>query len=70
MINDKAVNEWKEVNMAYATAIKEYTGNWVQQFMMGEAQGGKNNGAEALMQMFTAKTARDLSLDLHIPDRK
>lgn len=61
---------WKEVNMAYATAIKEYKGNWVPQFMMGETQGGKNNGAEALMQMFTAKTARDLSLDLHIPDRK
>lgn len=63
-----------KVNQLYAESIAKYGGNWVPQVMMGGANtnGGTsaNNGAQALIDLFTAKTARDLSLDLSMPSGK
>ncbi len=61
-----------KVNQLYAESIAKYTGNWVPQVMMGQSNGNgtsqsANNGAQALIDLFTAKTARDLSLDLSMP---
>lgn len=55
-----------KVNEAYATAISEYTGNWVPTTVMGNSSGNATNGAQALVEMLTAKTARDLNLDMKV----
>lgn len=62
---------WKEVNFKYADAIAAYKGNWVPTTVMGSdgqsADGTTGvNGASALIQMLTVKTARDLALDTSI----
>ncbi len=68
MIADGALTQklavWKEVNLAYAKAIENYKGNWVPTTNFGGKVGGGGNGANALIQMFTAKTANDLSLSM------
>lgn len=53
-----------EINKAYAAAIAQYQGNWVPSIITGSASGG--NGATALMELLTAKTAKDLSLDMSL----
>lgn len=54
-----------EINKNYATAIGEYQGNWVPATVMGSG-GGNVNGAAALVELLTAKTARELSLDMKV----
>ncbi len=62
---------WKEVNRYYATAMKEYKGQWVPNVVMGGGQKGQNiNAAQSLLDLFMVKTARDLSLDMTIPSGK
>ncbi|GAB7080773.1 SPFH domain-containing protein [Megalodesulfovibrio paquesii] len=66
---------WREVNRNYAEAIARYSGNWVPQVQLGSAAvapaGVAGNtgmpgapGAYQLIDLLTAKTARDLALDL------
>lgn len=57
------------VNQAYAKAIADYKGNWVPGtvFGGGSATGG---GAQDLVNLLTAKTARELSLDTSVPSGK
>lgn len=43
--------------------VANYKGAWVPSVVMGGQQAG-SNGAQALVDMLTAKTARDLSLDM------
>ena len=64
---EKKLNAWVDVNHAYADAIKNHGGSWVPQVAMGgqSANGGMN--ATELLNLFTAKTARDLSLNLALP---
>ena len=57
---------YENVNEMYADAIKNYRGNWVPTTVMGESSGGSNNGAQALIDLLTVKTAKDLSLDMSI----
>lgn len=61
-----------EINAAYAKAIQNYAGNWQPAVVMA-GQGGQNSqamvpggGALPLIELLTAKTARDLSLDLSL----
>ena len=61
---------WKEVNRYYATAMKEYKGQWVPNVVMGGGQGKNVNAAQSLLDLFMVKTARDLSLDMSIPQGK
>lgn len=57
---------YKEVQAKYAEAIGGYAGNWVPQVVMGNQGGGSTNGALSLIEMLSAKTARDLALDLGV----
>ena len=55
---------WLEVNKRYAQAIENYQGNWVPTLVMGDGGKGSSMGAQDLINLLTAKTARELSLDL------
>lgn len=58
-----------EVNKLYADAIARYQGQWVPSVVMGgngANQSPSNNGAQALIDLLTAKTAKDLALDLEL----
>jgi len=62
---------WKEVNKYYASAMKDYKGQWVPNVVMAGGQQGQNiNAAQSLLDLFMVKTARDLSLDMKIPSGK
>lgn len=61
---------WKEVNRYYATAMKDYKGQWVPNVVMGGGQGKNVNAAQSLLDLFMVKTARDLSLDMSVPQGK
>jgi len=62
---------WKEVNKYYASAMKDYKGQWVPNVVMTGGQQGQNiNAAQSLLDLFMVKTARDLSLDMKIPSGK
>ncbi len=57
---------WKEVNLAYAEAIQNARpGAWVPTVNMtgAGAAAGNGNSADALIQMLTAKTAKDMGVD-------
>jgi hypothetical protein len=61
------VAAWKEVNFAYADAIKGYQGDWVSKVNMGNnGTSTGTNGAQALIDMFTVKTAKDLALSMEM----
>lgn len=64
---DKKLEAYKEVSAYYAGAIAKYNGQWVPTVVMGgSGSQASGNGAQALVDMLTAKTARDLGLDLSI----
>jgi len=46
--------------------VGKYQGAWVSQFNLG-GSGGRGNGAQQLVDLLTAKTAQDLSLELSVP---
>ena len=52
-----------EINKAYAGAIAQYTGNWVPTVVGGNGS-TSGNGAMNLVELLTAKTAKDLALDM------
>lgn len=65
---DGALNEklvaYVEANKAWAQAMASYQGNIVPLYQTGA--GAANNGAISFMEMMTAKTARDLAVDLGV----
>lgn len=64
------LDTWLEAQKAYATAIGEYTGNWVPTIQSGPtASGGTTQGIN-LLELMGAKAARDLSVDLNMSARK
>jgi hypothetical protein len=66
---DAKLEAYVTVSKAYATAMGEYQGAWVPSVVMGNsAQGG--NGAAALVEMLTAKTARELGIDMSVTKGK
>lgn len=73
---DKKLATYERVNGLYAEAIKGYGGSWVPSIVMGggggSSGGGSNDavagsGAQQLISLLSAKTAKDLSLDLSVP---
>ena len=54
-----------EVNKYYADAMAKYQGAWVPSVVMGDGN-TKSNGASDLVNMLSAKTAKDLALDLSV----
>lgn len=67
---EKKLAAFIEVNKAYAAAIGQHQGAWVPSVVMGQGPGVQANGAQALIDLFTAKTAKDLSLDLSTKTQK
>lgn len=63
---DKKLDAAIKINLAYADAIKGYQGNWVPTTIMGSASNGNYNGAQTMIDLLTAKTSRELSLDMTI----
>ncbi|OGZ04254.1 MAG: hypothetical protein A2648_00425 [Candidatus Lloydbacteria bacterium RIFCSPHIGHO2_01_FULL_41_20] len=66
---DKKLEAWVKVNEAYATAVKDYKGQWVPGIVMA-GQGstasaqGMPSGAQAMIDFLTVKTAKDLAVDM------
>ncbi len=60
------LDAYVKVNERYAQAIEKYTGSWVPQFQMGGGgtTGVASSNAQQLIDLLTAKTARDLGLDM------
>jgi hypothetical protein len=65
------------VNERYATAIENYKGNWVPGFVMTGGSGASGvgatgvpgmgaNGAQVMIDLLTAKAAKDLALDMSV----
>ncbi len=60
-----------EAQKIWADAVKEYQGAWVPSIVSGSAADGKaGNGAMTLIDLLSAKTARDLGLDLGLTPKK
>lgn len=57
------LDAYVKVNTLYAEAMRDYKGNWVPTITMGE--GNKTNGASALIDMLSAKTAKELALEVN-----
>jgi len=66
---DKKLQTYLEAQKVWAEAVKGYTGNWVPSVVMGGGQNGAASGAQDLVNLLTAKTARELGLDLSIPKK-
>ena len=64
---EKKLEAYVEVNKWYADAIKGYGGAWVPSVVMGSQVSGQSaSGAQALVEMLTARTAKELALDLGV----
>jgi hypothetical protein len=61
---DQKLQTYKEVSKYWADAFSNYQGSLVPQFMTGGGSGGASNAGLNFMELMSAKTARDLSLDL------
>lgn len=64
---DKKLATWIEGQKVWADAVKGYQGNWVPGVVMGGGQNGAASGAQDLVNLLTAKTAKEIGLDLVIP---
>lgn len=58
-----------ESQKVWAKAVQEYKGQWVPSIQSGSGTGG-GNAAMTLIDLLSAKTARDLGLDLGLPGTK
>ena len=65
---EKKLQAYTEVAKLYASAIKDYKGNWVPSVVMGGGNGSQTagSGAHELIDLLTVKTARELGLDMSI----
>lgn len=61
------INAYKHVNELWANAVANYGGQWVPSIVMGGDGKGTHNNAQAMIDLLTTKTARDLALDMGIP---
>ena len=66
---DAKLEAYVEVSKAYAEAMGKYTGAWVPSVVMGNSAAG-SNGASALVEMLTAKTAKELGVDMSVTKGK
>lgn len=62
---EKKLATYAEVQKAWAEAASKYPGQWVPSIVMGDGAGA-GNGAQAMVDLLMAKTAKDLSLDMDV----
>jgi regulator of protease activity HflC (stomatin/prohibitin superfamily) len=66
---EQKLEAYKQVNRFYADAIQNYQGNWVPTTVLGASgSSGTAGGAQTLIDLLTVKTAKDLSLDMSVPE--
>jgi len=67
---EQKLKAWVAVNSYYASAVSKQ--RWVPelQFTSGSGEGGTSNQASALIDLLTAKTAKDISLDMKIDNNQ
>ena len=66
---EQKLDAYKKVNSYYADAIQNYRGNWVPTTVLGASgNSAAGGGAQALIDLLTVKTAKDLSLDMSVPE--
>lgn len=63
------LDAWIQVQKAYAEAIRGYQGNWVPLYVTGSNDKSSGSGAMQLVDLLTAKTAKELSIDLSTSGR-
>ena len=66
---DVKLQAYVEVQKAYADAISTYKGAWVPQIVYGNGTSAAGSGANQLIDMLSAKTAKDLALDFTIDSK-
>lgn len=59
------LDAWVKAQTVWADAVSKYKGNWVPAVQSGPTGGG--NGGMDLIQLLTAKAAKDLALDMSVP---
>jgi len=68
---EKKLEALVRINENYANAMKEYKGNWVPGVVMNDVKGATaGSGANDLIDLLKAKTARELSIDMALPGEK
>ncbi len=60
---EQKLKAYVEVNHGYAQAIQNYKGNWVPTIATGGGSAAAGSGAQALIDMLTVKTAKELGMD-------
>jgi len=65
---DAKLATYEKVSKMYADALQNYKGAWVPSIVMG-GDGKAGGSSSDFMNMFTAKVARDLSLDMSVPKK-
>ena len=63
---DAKLAAYVEVQKAYATALGEYKGAWVPTIVSGGNASAAGSGASQMIDLLSAKTAKDLALDFTI----
>lgn len=63
---DAKLQAWIKSQEYWAKAVGMYQGNWVPSVTMGQQNQTNTNGAQTLVDMLTAKTAKDLGLDMSV----
>ncbi len=58
---------WIKINQQYAQAISKQ--KWVPEIQLSANAGSESNAANDLLSLFLAKTAKDISLDMSIPEK-
>jgi len=68
---EKKIEALVAINSRYAQAMEAYKGAWVPSVVMNDAKGATaGSGANDLIELLKAKSAKELSIDMTIPDRK
>jgi hypothetical protein len=66
---EQKLSAYRDVNARYAEAIARHQGSWVPSVVMGD-KAGSTQGATGLIDLLTARTAKELALDVSIPAKK
>jgi hypothetical protein len=67
---DQKLETYRDVNIAYAEAIKAaQPGAWTPAVVMGSSAGGGATNVAALVDLLTAKSAREIGIDMSVAGR-
>jgi regulator of protease activity HflC (stomatin/prohibitin superfamily) len=64
---DQKLAAYVEIQKAYASAIQNYSGNWVPQIVTGNSNANQaGSGAQQMIDLLSIKAAKDLGIDMSI----